>query len=472
MASLRDLFMLASSSALIVASGCQVRVEDDSFDDDAYDGWYDDDYGGSSSDPLRSPPYGNPASDGVPDVPDVPPLGYPDGGTSGDVEPLRPDLPPSLYPALIVIDADIIRGPLAANASADAPFSFRAQMEWLAGDRDAIDFTQAWLEQWETVTTVGPAAAPVVPRPAARRRLLEPWLGANAASSADAGAYGTSSPSPANGTPPSWANAPFRLIAIVNRVDLASDPCSTGGELRFIYTAIDVSTGAALDMTAILEVPYPSTRTAAEWARAWRDLPFGGGSGYSEALARLVRDVHAEADPLRARLLTSEVELASAESPGWEMREFHLQIEGDRLGLVQTPLDRTPRADVDAARLSDHVLEHADEIRAAGARLPDDMQAGVAPLATPDFRWRVLGVSESLRHAFSLQTCNGCHGGDAEPLPFQHVTPVDLPGISARVSRTLYAPDEPSDELRRRSLLLDSLAQSACEPAPGSTTYP
>src|SRR5690606_10170826 len=160
---------------------------------------------------------------------------------------------------------------------------------------------------------------------------------------------------------PAWSDAPFRLIAIVNRVDLASAACESGGELRYVYTAIDPASGEPLEMTAILEIPYPSTRPAAEWARAWRDLAaLGPTSAYASELERLAREVRAEAAPLRVRLLTSEVELASAESPGWEMREFHVEIVGDELALVQAPLDRTPRADADAARLSDHVLAHAD----------------------------------------------------------------------------------------------------------------
>jgi hypothetical protein len=378
---------------------------------------------------------------------------------------------------LLVIDAGTIDGSLASNASADAPFSFRAQMQWLAGEREPIDFTRAWLEQWETVTAVGPAQAPVVPRPAAHRLLLDPWWAASGAEppsgmpdSAYPDASGTSAVPAAL---PSWGAAPFRLIAIVNRVDLASDPCTTGGEIRYVYTAVEPGTDSPLEMTAILEVPYPGTRPAAEWARAWSDIGrLAPGAARREALERIVRDVQSEADPLRARWLTSEVALASGDSPGWEMREFHLQIEpigggssaGSQLALVQSPLDRTPRADVDAARLSDYVLANADDIRADGALLPEDMQAGAAPLVAPDFRWPVLGVSESLRHAFSVQTCNGCHGGEVRALPFQHITPIDKPGISARVSRFLYDPDAPSDELRRRALRLEALAQATCEP--------
>jgi hypothetical protein len=443
---------LSPASPLVLAAialACEVRVETPPEPDD------------SGYDVFDAPPLSR-----YEDVDEPPPPAdpwsadahYPEPPATD--EPASTDLDPQLYPALIVIDADTVDGPLASNESDGAPLSFRAQMEWLAGDREPIGFTRAWIEQWETVTAVGPAQAPVVPRPAARRLLLDPWREA---------------------TSGSWSAAPFQLIAIVNRVDLASDPCATGGEIRYVFAAIDPSTGDPLDMTAILEVPYPGTRPASEWARAWSELgALPPGTARAAALARLARDVQIEADPLRARLLTSEIALASDAAPGWEMREFHLQIEpidgatleGQQLALVQAPLDRTPRADVDAARLSDHVLTHADAIRGHGVPLPEDLQAGAAPVASPDFRWRVLGVSESLRRAFSLQTCNGCHGGDAQALPFQHVTPLSVPGTSARVSRFLYDPDAPNDELRRRAERLDVLVQSACEPPAGEPAYP
>jgi hypothetical protein len=68
--------------------------------------------------------------------------------------------------------------------------------------------------------------------------------------------------------------------------------------------------------------------------------------------------------------------------------------------------------------------------------------------------------------------CNGCHGGDAEALPFQHITLSESAGIAARVSRFLYDRDAPSDELRRRAERLDVLVQSACEPPPDEPIYP
>jgi hypothetical protein len=446
-------------------------------------------------------------------------------------EPDEASLPAGLYRDLIVLDPSIVAGPLAARDDADAPFSFRAQMEWLAGAaRDPWDFTRSWLLAWENTSEVGPELAPVTPRPAVRRLLVDAWFTASGvppgnsvpaygdasgdatgdapdvipasddppssdqgdapsgypspepaddpeSAEPDGSGYGEPAdpygpPPPPSSAPPSWAYAPFRLIAIVNRVDLASDACSGyPGELRYVYAAVDPLTSRPLDVTVILEVPYPTTRPAAEWAQLWRELAALPEAAYVEGLARLTREVRAEADPLRARLRSNEIAFSNPAEPTWEMREFQLQVRGDELELAQVPLEFTPRSDVDPATLSAYVLEHAEEIEASGARLPDELRAGAASIGRADFSWPVLGVSERSRRAFSVQTCNGCHGGDTAALPFRHVGPGLSLDSPARVSRYMYDPDATSDELRRRSDVLDTLTATACDAPAESDGY-
>jgi hypothetical protein len=230
-----------------------------------------------------------------------------------------------------------------------------------------------------------------------------------------------------------------------------------------VYAAVDPASSTPLDLTLILEVPYPTTRTAAEWARAWRDLAaLPPGEAYTAALVALTREVQAEADPLRVRLRTNELAFSDAAQKSWEMRQFDVQIRSGALALEQVPLEFTPRADVDPAELSDYVLEHADEIEGKGASLPEDLRAGAAQIDAPDFSWSVLGVSERLRRAFSVQTCNGCHGGDTATLPFRHIGAGSSLDAPARLSRFLYDPDAATDELRRRSGVLDALSATEC----------
>jgi hypothetical protein len=473
-------------------------------------------------------------------------------------QPHEPSFPDAQYQQLIVIDPAIVSGPLASNEVTDAPFSFRSQMEWLAGSSAAaLDFTRDWLRAWESTSVVGPELAPVTPRPRVRDVLVDAWVNASVGpssttrlakaaspagaalpsdtpSEADPGDYdpagspapasdaepepsddpasaddGDYSEDPVSGAPapsdydpagsaappyagsedpessggqtspsyvlPSWSHAPFRLIAVVNRVDLASEPCDLGGgEVRYVYAAVDPVTLKALDLTLILEVPYPTTRTAAEWASAWEDLAaLPAGERFSAGLAELTRDIRAEGDPLRVRLRSNEVALSQPDAPVWEMREFHLQISDGALELAQAPLEFTPRSDADPAELSAYVLDHASEIERSGASLPEALQAGAASIEAPDFSWKVLGVSERLRRAFSLQTCNGCHGGDTASLPFRHIGPSASLGTPARLSRFLYDPSADTDELRRRADVVSELAQTSCEePAADTSSYP
>ncbi|MEY4545907.1 MAG: hypothetical protein RL685_2102 [Pseudomonadota bacterium] len=387
---------------------------------------------------------------------------------SGQPEGAPAVSPVDQYPQLLVLDPQTLRGPRARNANPPelAPLSFRAQMSWLAGAREPFDFTRSWLAAWSSASRVGPAAAPVTPRPRATEVLHDGWLSAAGvpASGADAGAAAA---------PPSWSVAPFELIAVVNRVDLAAEACSgPAGELRYVYAALDPQTSEVLDVTLILEVPYPTTRPAADWARDWQELAGRAPAERPQALAELALAVQQAADPLRARLRSNEIALAEPEQPSWELREFRLAVQGGTLALVPAPLEFTPRSDVDPALLSQHVLAHADEIRSGAVSLPDELRAGAATTSGEDFSWPVLGVSEGLRQAFSRETCNGCHGGDTRTLPFRHIGPDPDLQRPAKLSRFLYDPPAESDDLRRRAARLEELAATFCEtPTDGAAGY-
>src|SRR5262249_19550965 len=149
-----------------------------------------------------------------------------------------------------------------------------------------------------------------------------------------------------------------------NRVDLAADACTgSAGELRYVYTGTLPNGVQPLDMTVIIEIPYPRTRSAAGWARAWSDI--GALSDRRERQAALVElgaEVAAEADPLRVRVRTNEGVFGGTNG-AWQMREFDLAVsaEGD-LALQQVPLALTPRADADRGLLAEYLVSHADAV--------------------------------------------------------------------------------------------------------------
>lgn len=390
--------------------------------------------------------------------------------------PEQSDAGPSVssYAELLVLDPRTIGGAHSSNADPSAPWSFRAQMGWLAGgDSGALAFTLDWLESWQTLTSVGAAEAPVSARPALRGVLLGPWLGDEEAGEVStAAAPDGYAPAPAALPREAWTAAPFRLLAIVNRVDLAADACgSDAGELRYVYTATDASGEQALDLSVIVEIPYPSTRSAASWARSWRDLAAKpAGPERDGALLALTREVTLDADPLRARVRTNEAALSEGQGP-WQMREFQLAANrAGELGLRQVPLAFTPRADADLAELAQHLLANSADVLAGGSALPESLRAGAAEMSAADFSWRVPGISERLRGAFSSATCNGCHAGDTSTERFQHIAPGASPAEPARLSRFLRDDDAPTDELRRREALLIELAETLCSDDPPSTS--
>lgn len=374
---------------------------------------------------------------------------------------------------LLVIDPSVLTSVEASNDLAGGALSFRSRMEELAGSEALAEpFTEAWLDSWRTTASVGAIAAPVNPRPLVKDVLLDPWRAAG-------------------GGVATMALAPFRLIAVVNRLDLSAnaDGCSIDvGEIRFVYTATDPATRSALAMTVIVEVPYP-TRAAGRgrealdgkaWARKWHALgalPFG--DGYVAALAGLVHEVTAGMDPMRVRVRTNEAALGGP-SGAWDLRQFSLTPSDGGRALTPSLLDTTPRDALNhSPALSSWMRSHESRLRGGVAdSLSLDMQAGEATLLDPFFMWGLdVPVSETARKTFSQNTCNGCHGGErpADALFFQHLAPWDAPtnayyGTNSATGNTLVSvylndPSGRDDELTRRAVSLSALLCSAdCAP--------
>jgi hypothetical protein len=379
---------------------------------------------------------------------------------------------------LLIVEASIIQSERARNESSEAPWSFRRRLEDLAGLPAAADLAQRWLSHWRWVDSVAvlpglPSAARVAitPRPSVDTVLLCPWLQldpANACSGDCTSCYDRRL---------SLAQAPFRLIAVVNRQDLATgSACGRdGGELRFIYTAVNPRSGAPLPFTVSFEyrVALASTETRQRWAAGWRALgQLAFGPEFAARLDRLVAEGLGQATLHRVQ--TNEVALGEPLGLPWELRQF-VPVTGDRGGLSLEPIaaSHTPRLSLDGtAELGRWLQQNAGAILAGDNLLPPDMLAGGAPVPRPDFRWQAPGADPAVLAAFNRNSCSGCHGG-AGPgeLAFQHVAPPigyygGVAAGPARVSRFLHQPSGAPDELGRRARLLQT---AACEPC---TAYP
>lgn len=315
------------------------------------------------------------------------------------------------------------------------------------------------------------------------------------------------------------ARAPMKLVAIVNRADLAGNVAygrAGGAELRLVFQAMDPTTADCRPLRTsqtfrlIFEynVPRDSCSRLRDWAQAWKQLAAHtpGTAAYNDALALLVDEVvRAGAMPERphgsalAQLRTDEAAFDSR----WDLREFHL-VPG---ALQAVSVRQTPALAFNAghfggraADLATWINAHAAAVLAHRHTVPDflDADAGdpddpflgpfasnfevrklvFGPAEDPNWLaslWRAPGIASSnLRHAFSLDTCDGCHGRETETV-FTHVGSPQagtLVGQEAQLSSFLTGgdvrdPDDPSitrhfDDLARRAAALQDLAEADC----------
>lgn len=95
-------------------------------------------------------------------------------------------------------------------------------MEQMAGDNDPAELTLRWLETWEQDQHVNGGTIPA--RTEIRQQVIDPWLQASGGDALD------------------LSKAPFKLLAIVNRIDLREHDrrrVATAGEGRFVFGLLD-----------------------------------------------------------------------------------------------------------------------------------------------------------------------------------------------------------------------------------------
>ncbi len=306
------------------------------------------------------------------------------------------------------------------------------------------DFTLLWLNTW-----LLPQAANgfIVNDPARgmqlQNQVIDPWIAAS-------------------GGTPDIRRFPARLLAIVNRPDLANasgyGAPGSGGEGRFVFGLLDPSGCSSLPFTVIFEygIDVKGCTGLKAWHQQWKDLDLHpvGGAAYNAALEAITRQFTDHgADPTQlpnqnalSQLRTNEIALGVP----WELREFTLQGPGSsapgELGLVtvkQTPdlgLNNTPTLSAYIAGDSAAILANQHVIPTRFPTLLDPFLGAVAPTPNAGFFWEAPGVlampsGVDLRHKVSLATCSGCHAGETRTR-FTHIgdSGTRTPGTPASLS--------------------------------------
>lgn len=342
---------------------------------------------------------------------------------------------------------------------------------------DPAAFAEAWMHQWMQGRTINGFAVPG--RAAGAQAFLDGW------------------PRLADGRL-DLARAPFRLLAIVNRLDLRGNTLfgpSNSAEARFVFGGVacaprpDQPPIETLGFTVILEYAVPAADCAGVrgWAQQWRALgalPLGS-PAYNAALQAItdqfsLRHARPERAPnFSALQQVRSNEFAMADSPSeifWELRESRLARNGQLLHdtLVQTP-DRSLQG---STVLRDFVNAHEAKILAGGQGVPTQFPAGVPFLGGhfvqgAGIAWDAPGIANpEARYRFSVGTCNACHTQETGTR-FVHIEPRPR-GAVARLSRFLTGEGMPVNDpvsgaprhfndLLERALRLDADARLACE---------
>lgn len=365
--------------------------------------------------------------------------------------------------------------------STQGAWTFGKLIEGIAGTSDPVlldRFVREWLDHWLRDVTVNSDLVPK--RLALAKLILAPW-------------------EQASGGPGSvldMQQAPFRLLAIVSRLDLRNAPAGYGqpgnaGEARFVFGVLDRSQPeAAPEFTVILEYGLDATscEDVLSWAEAFHglgSLPFG--PDYNAALQSITDSFSAiGASPGKPngsainQVRTNEIVLAFP----WELREFRLDPTVDVFPapLVQTTVAQTPDADHDKTQIiADYVNMNEAAILNGTHVVPlifngQPFLGGAAPHSL-EKGWDGPGRPCSsindpkARFVFSLNTCSGCHGDDTGT-QFYHVFP-RAPGSEAQLSAFLTGNGLPVtdrcgeintfDDIERRRRDLCALLQKTCE---------
>jgi hypothetical protein len=346
---------------------------------------------------------------------------------------------------LLVTDRAVLSGARSDSANAAAPWSFRHVMESLAAasSTDAATFVNDWLATWQASSTAtSEGSLPLGSRPDVQKDLVCPWLRLTPANGCDETCVSCAS------TKLDLSRAPFRLLAIVNRLDLAeqTNGCKPeASEARLVFVSTKPGTSTPLPFNAIFE--YAVNGTAAGEAATWHALGALRGEDHAAALEKLTRSFTDAA--LLAQLRTSENLAATS----WELRQF-THVRGK---LVPTALTNTVKDSLDGTpELATHVNAHQSSIFEGDNAVPASLGTAFSTMPKADFRWTSTDADQHSLRLFGLSTCNGCHAGergDTTVLPFAHVG-VDATGATV-LSRFLSDPFAPeTDELafRGRSL--------------------
>ncbi|WPB80854.1 hypothetical protein KYC5002_17170 [Archangium violaceum] len=341
-----------------------------------------------------------------------------------------------------------------ASESSKGKWSFGYLMSQIAGGKDAAgtsEFVLNWLGTWQTNQVVN--GHQVAARGGITTRLINTWRTKSGCA--------TTGPCTLD-----FNQAPFRLLAIINRIDLSGNAYGSAspGEMRFVFGFVDLNklsdpatNNGAMKGTVIFEYRLTPHLNVFDWAYYWHQLgghPFG--ESYNGALEQLTNLVTTY-DPWSggsaiSQVRTNEIEFdtASLANRAWELREQVRDCSSGNCILRPDTVKLTPDSRYNrggeeqsdpayaGTDLDDYLLNNASLIDQENlATLPAHMIGGASRskgALGQQLVWDLSSMAQgayepnggafktSTRHTFALQTCGGCHYAETGTSNF-HVAP-------------------------------------------------
>jgi len=313
----------------------------------------------------------------------------------------------------------------------------------------ASDFLRKWLNSWLSDVTVN---ADVIAKRTQINTIINTW------SAASGGTFDIKF-------------APFKLVAIVNRLDLRGNSgygFDNPGEGRFVFCAVNCNNNNLsvlrnpAPFMVIFEygIPKKSCAQLKAFAKEWTDLSSMalGSVTYNNALEKITNQfTMANTSPAKPngssinQIRTNELAIGNP----WELREFNVDSATHLLKNVtvkqepQLRFNKQQPAQVpaDVAIMAGFVNSHTADVEANSYTIEEieggkPFLAGKAHTLNPvTYHWNgsiAAGPefisSDSARFVLSLNTCSGCHGGEAFTGNFMHVAPAGTTGTPAILS--------------------------------------
>jgi hypothetical protein len=350
-----------------------------------------------------------------------------------------------------------------APANRSARWSFGWLMTVMAGQTDptstaARQFVASWLNLFQTPQTIGTDV--VAPRTQIGAKLIDPWVMAS----------GCASGTPIVGPGACLLDlkkAPFRLLAIVNRIDQSGfsyGQPNVPGELRFVFGALNTAQGAlnsgVLQSTVILEYKFPSTKSNQQWAtqlHGLSSLSLGSSPLASPATFGFANSLQAITDLVTlpnaqsgkpnngsviGQVRTNEIDYDGTPSKQWEMRQFTLPCSSGTCQLAQVAVSQTPPSSANTMPpINDFLVDNQTALASSSHVVPASLLGGssLSPPGSQTVVWEdpnpvvspLPGISPAdVRHHFGFSTCNGCHYAETANNTRFHIGPRQATGTA------------------------------------------